>query len=48
VDGSEIALRRDTARRLKVRLEEHARHAEHVRHARSDSSRSPLRTPSLP
>ena len=27
VDGSEIALRRDTARRLKVRLDEHANHA---------------------
>ena len=27
VDGSEIALRRDTARRLTVRMDEHARHA---------------------
>ena len=27
VDGSEIALRRDTARRLTVRMEEHAGHA---------------------
>src|SRR5665811_996958 len=29
VDGSEIALRRDTARRLTVRIDEHAEHAEH-------------------
>jgi|ERR1017187_1302953 Fe2+ transport system protein FeoA len=27
VDGSEIALRRDTARRLTVRIDEHAKHA---------------------
>jgi Fe2+ transport system protein FeoA len=48
VDGSEIALRRDTARRLKVRIDEHAEHAKHVEHARPEKSRIPLRTPRNP
>ena len=39
VDGSEIALRRDTARRLKVRPDKHAEHA--VPH-------KPLRTSRIP
>ena len=45
VDGSEIALRRDTARRLQVRLEEHAKHGAHPK---PDNPRRPVRTPSLP
>jgi ferrous iron transport protein A len=36
VDGSEIALRRDTARRLKVRVDKHA------------TPRRPVRTPRIP
>jgi ferrous iron transport protein A len=36
VDGSEIALRRDTARRLKVRVDKHA------------TPRKPVRTPRIP
>jgi Fe2+ transport system protein FeoA len=39
VDGSEIALRRDTARRLKVRP---------VKRAKPGNSRKPQRTPSIP
>src|SRR5664280_2185237 len=35
VDGSEIALRRDTARRLKVRIHEHAKHGEHAKPRKS-------------
>jgi Fe2+ transport system protein FeoA len=42
VDGSEIALRRDTARRLHVRPEKHAGHA------KPDNSDTRLRIPSLP
>ena len=58
VDGSEIALRRDTARRLTVRMDEHAEHA-HGANPGTDSQVSgkvrrklvsvpSLRTPSLP
>ncbi len=45
VDGSEIALRRDTARRLKVRI---AGHTEHARHAKPDHSHKSRRSPSIP
>jgi ferrous iron transport protein A len=51
VDGSEIALRRDTARRLKVRPDEHAKHIEyagHAKHAKPDNPHKSLRTPSIP
>ena len=48
VDGSEIALRRDTARRLTVRIDEHAKHAKHaksVEHARPHKPPRTLRIP---
>jgi ferrous iron transport protein A len=45
VDGSEIALRRDTARRLTVRIDGHAGHAKKVEHAKPHKS---LRTPRIP
>ena len=42
VDGSEIALRRDTARRLKVRPDKQSEHAKHGKPHKSQ------RTPSIP
>jgi Fe2+ transport system protein FeoA len=42
VDGSEIALRRETARRLTVRMDEHAGHAGHAKpHKTPRTSRIP-------
>ena len=45
VDGSEIALRRDTARRLTVRPEKNVEHAKHAGHAKPHKAPRTSRIP---